>query len=235
MSEPALSLAFFDPDRRVSGTARAGATLIFEGPQVRTASEPPEIERDGERFALRLGSQLDLRFRPLAESARLPGSESWLCLVQGTVDGREVECLGTATSTAEPPAWADLDALRAVSAVLDGENAIFLSARRPRGAVGHGEERVSAVVIAGGEARNVEDARLSTVYDRDGRQRTAGLELWLPGEDYPRRASGSAQAGASIVLAGVRVDAAVFEWRMDGRVGTGAYELAVRDEEGDAA
>jgi hypothetical protein len=90
-------------------------------------------------------------------------------------------------------------------------------------------------VIAGGQALDVEDARLSTVYDRDGRQRTAGLELWLPGEDYPRRATGSAQAGASIVLGGVRVDAAVFEWRMEGRVGTGAYELALRDGEGDAA
>jgi hypothetical protein len=97
-------------------------------------------------------------------------------------------------------------------------------------------EDVRAVVISGGQARDVEDARLSTVYDRDGRQRTAGLELWLPGEDYPRRASGSAQAGASVLLGGVRVDAAVFEWQMEGRTGAGAYELALReDDEGPAA
>jgi hypothetical protein len=94
---------------------------------------------------------------------------------------------------------------------------------------------VSAVLIASGQALDVEDARLSTVYDRDGRQRTAGLELWLPGEDYPRRATGSATAGASIVLGGVRVDAAVFEWRMEGRVGAGAYELALRDDDEGAA
>ena len=235
MTEPALSLAFFDPPRRLAGTARAGATLIYEGQRVRTLSQPPDLERAGDRFTARLGSDLDLTLEPVAESARLPGSESWLCSVTGTVGGAQIDCLGTATETTEAPAWAELDAIRAVSAVLDGENAVFLYARRPRDAAGHGQERVSAVVIAGGQALDVEDARLSTVYDRDGRQRTAGLELWLPGEDYPRRASGSAQAGASIMLGGVRVDAAVFEWRMEGRVGAGAYELALRDGEGDAA
>jgi hypothetical protein len=71
---------------------------------------------------------------------------------------------------------------------------------------------------------------VSTVYDGDGRQRAAGLELWLPGEDFPRRASGTVQAGASLSLEGLQVNAAVFDWRMEGRAGAGAYELAVRDE-----
>ena len=231
MSELAISLAFFDTAHRLSGTARAGATLIFEDRQVRTPSEPPDIERDGDRFTLRLAGVLDLVFEPLGEKASLPGADSWICVVTGTVGDRRVDCLGTATVTSEPPAWAHLDALRAVSAVLDRENALFLSARRARGAVGHGEERVDAVLISGGQARDVEDARLSTIYDADGRQRTAGLELWLPGEDYPRRASGSARAGASITLGGVRVDAAVFEWHMDGRTGAGAYEIALREDD----
>jgi hypothetical protein len=235
VSEAALSLAFFDPARRLSGTARAGATLIFEGPQVRTVQEPPELARDGERFTARVGDHLDLVLEPLGDSARLPGSENCLCAVNGSVDGRPVDCLGTATVTNEPPEWAQLDALRAVSAVLDRDNAVFLSARRPRGAVGHGQELVSAAILAGGQVLDVEEARLSTVYDRDGRQRTAGLELWLPGEDYPRRASGTAKAGASIVLGGVRVDAAVFEWTMEGRSGAGAYELAVRDDDEETA
>jgi hypothetical protein len=235
VTEPALSLAFFDPAHRLSGTARAGATLIYEGQRVRTLTQAPELEREGTRFTARLGADLDLVLEPIADGARLPGSQSWLCAVSGSVGGARIECLGTATETTEAPAWAELDAIRAVSAVLDRENAVFLYARRPRGVAGHGQERVSAVVIAGGQALDVEDARLSTVYDREGRQRTAGLELWLPGEDYPRRATGSAQAGASIVLGGVRVDVAVFEWRMEGRVGAGAYELALRDGEGDAA
>ena len=32
-------------------------------------------------------------------------------------------------------------------------------------------------------------------------------------------------------LEGLRVNAAVFDWRMEGREGVGAYELAVRDEQ----
>lgn len=230
MSELAISLAFFDTAHGLSGTARAGATLIFEGQQVRTPSEPPDLERDGDGFTARLAGLFDLSFEPVAEKAELPGAESWLCAVTGTVEGREIDCLGTATVTSEPPAWAELDALRAVSAVLDRENAVFLSARRPRDASGHGDERIDAVVISGGEARDVEDARLSTIYDADGRQRTAGLELWLPGEDFPRRASGTAQAGASLALENLRVNAAVFQWQMDHREGAGTYELAARDD-----
>jgi hypothetical protein len=101
--------------------------------------------------------------------------------------------------------------------------------------VGHGDELVSAVLIAAGQPLDVEDARISTVYDRDGRQRTAGLELWMPGEDFPRRASGRVQAGLSLTLEGLRVNAAIFGWRMDGREGLGSYEVTVRDEPADAA
>jgi hypothetical protein len=236
VSELAISLAFFDTAHGLSGTARAGATLIFEGQQVRTPSEPPDLERDGDNFTAKLEGHIDLTFEPVSPVAGLPGSDNWVCAVHGTVEGRAIDCLGTATVTSEPPAWAHLDALRAISAVLDRDNAVFLTARRARDSAGHGEERVNAVVISGGEARDVEDARLSTIYDADGRQRTAGLELWLPGEEYPRRGHGSAQAGASIVLGGVRVDAAVFEWHMEGRSGGGAYELALRqDDESPAA
>jgi hypothetical protein len=235
VSEPALSLAFFDPAARLSGTARAGATLLFHGQEVRTVNEPPDLARDGDRFRARSAGHFELEFEPLSEEARLPGSSSWLCAVTGRADGRPIDCLGTATETTEPPHWAELDLIRAVSAVLDREHAVFLMARRPRDVPGHGHERVDAVIVAGGHALDVEDARLSTVYDREGRQRTAGLELWLPGEDFARRGNGTAQAGASIVLGGVRVDAAVFQWQMEGRTGAGAYELALRDDEEPAA
>jgi hypothetical protein len=236
VSELAISLAFFDTAHGLSGTARAGAALLFEGRQVRTLPEPPDLERDGELFTAKLAGHVDLRFEPVSEAARLPGSESWVCEVTGTANGRRIECFGTATVTSEPPEWAQLDSIRAVSAVIDRETAVFLGARRPRNAPGHGDELTRAVLISGGQALDVEDARLSTVYDGEGRQRTAGLELWMPGEDYPRRASGTATAGVSIELGGVRVDAALFEWRIDGRTGPGAYELAVReDDEGAAA
>jgi len=82
---------------------------------------------------------------------------------------------------------------------------------------------------------SVEDARVSTVYDAQGRQRSVGLELWVPGEDFPRRASGSVRAGLSLALEGLRVDAALVAWRMEGRDGAGSYEITVRDEPGEAA
>jgi len=79
-----------------------------------------------------------------------------------------------------------------------------------------------------GKAVPVEEARISTVYDGDGRQRSAGLELWIDGEDFPRRCSGAVAAGSSLALDGLDVHAAVFRWRMEGRDGAGAYELWAR-------
>jgi hypothetical protein len=81
----------------------------------------------------------------------------------------------------------------------------------------------------------VEDARISTIYDGEGRQRNAGLELWLAGEDFPRRASGSVTAGSSLELEGLDVHAAVFSWRLEGQEALGQYELAVRATAPDAA
>ena len=231
MTELPLALSFFDPARRLSGTARAGMTLLFDGAKPETVAEGPEVERSADgALTGRLGERLELRFQPIAEPARLSGIRTTLCEVSGSVDGTRVDCLGTATQTIEPPEWADLDAVRGITALFDRERAVFVLARRPRGALGHGHELVEAKLVLDGELRDVEDARLSTVYDGDGRQRNAGLELWLPTEDFPRRLSGSVQAGASLSLEGLLVNAAVFGWRMEGREGIGAYELAVRDE-----
>ena len=89
---------------------------------------------------------------------------------------------------------------------------------------------MGAVLIEEGRFVEVDEARLSTVYDGDGRQRSAGLELWLRGEEYPRRGSGVVVAGSSLQLEEVEVHAAVFRWRLDGRDAVGAYELMARTE-----
>ena len=235
MTEPAIALAFFDPDRRVHGSARSGVTLLFEHGKPQALPEGPELRRDGEGWRAALGNRFDLSFSPICEALDLEGASARVCRVTGKVGGGNVECLGTATETATPPRWEDLDALRGVSALFDQENAVLAVARRPRGAIGHGQEKVVAWLVSGGEARLVEDARISTVYDGEGRQRTAGLELWMPGEDFPRRASGTAVAGTTLSLDGLRVNAAVFSWRMEGRDGAGAYEVTFRDEPLEAA
>ena len=235
MSEPAISLGFFDPAQELHGTLRSGVGVLFEGASGHTLDELPEIERDGDGYRARCADAVELAFEPFSEPAELGGASARICRVQGRVRGRDVVCLGTAGETREPPAWAELDAVRLVSAVFDQEHALLAAARRPRGSEGHGVELVTAHLLAGPEMLAVEDARISTVYDGQGRQRSVGLELWLPGEDFPRRASGSVRAGLSLALEGLRVDASVVAWRMEGRDGAGSYEITVRDDPGEAA
>jgi hypothetical protein len=235
VSEAAVSLAFFDTAQGLHGSARSGVTLLFEHSAPRTLPDGASIARDGDAWRASVDGELDLQFTPLSEPAELDGSRTRICQVAGTIGSAQLECLGTATETDTPPEWAELDAIRAVSAIFDAETAVLALARRPRGAFGHGQEEVCARLLQAGHLLEVEDARISTVYDGDGRQRSAGLELWLPGEDFPRRASGTVQAGASLTLEGLQVNAAVFAWRMEGRDGAGAYDLVVRDEPDEAA
>jgi hypothetical protein len=236
VSEVAISLGFFDPAREVHGILRSGVGVLFEGAQARTLDELPEITSEGDgSYRSRCGDEVDLTFRPFSPPAELGGASARVCRVEGRAAGQAIECLGTVGETREAPAWAELDAVRLVTALFDDGHAVLLAARRPRGAIGHGQELVRAHLLAGEELLTVEDARISTVYDAQGRQRSVGLELWLPGEDFPRRASGSVRAGLSLALEGLRVDAGVVAWRMEGRDGAGSYEITVRDEPGEAA
>lgn len=234
MSEPAVSLAFFDGERELHGTLRSGLAALFQGERAWTLPEAPAIERDGDGYSAR-GEGVELGFEPCSAGVDLGGASARVCRVRGRAAGVEVDCFGAAGETNEPPRWAELDALRTLSAVFDGEHAVLAAARRPRGALGHGQERVTAHLLSEGEAAAVEDARLSTVYDGDGRQRSARLELWLPAEDFPRRASGVAVAGLSLTFESLRVNAAIFRWEMEGRTGFGSYEVTVRDEPAEAA
>jgi hypothetical protein len=235
VTEAPLAVAFFDAAHELYGIARSGATLLFEGTTATAYPEGPEVERSGERMRASLEGRFELELDPLSEPAELRGVSARTCRVRGEVGGARVDCLGTVSETREAPAWEELDALRSISVLLDAENAVLLLARRPRGALGHGEERVVAWLVQAGELMSVEEARLSTVYDGQGRQRSAGLELWLPGEDFPRRGTGTAVVGSSLELEGLNVHAAVFRWRVDEREGFGAYEVMVRAESPAAA
>ena len=50
------------------------------------------------------------------------------CRVSGEVGGTSVDCLGTVGETRVAPAWEELDALRSLSALLDGEHAVLVLA-----------------------------------------------------------------------------------------------------------
>jgi hypothetical protein len=230
VSEPALALSFFDAAHEIHGTARSGVTILFEDRKPNAIPDGPRIEATGSGWRAELAGTLGLELEPVSPPADLGEVRVHVTRVRGEASGRTVDCLGTVSETAAPPRWEDLDALRSVSALVDAQHALLALARRPRGAVGHGDEEVTARLVEEERVLDVETARISTVYDGGGRQRSAGLELWLPGEDYPRRGSGLVIAGSSLDLDGLQVHVAVFRWRLDGREGIGAYELMIRKE-----
>ena len=228
MSVEAFALSFFDPGRDIYGTARSGATLLFHGRQPAAHAEGPEVTEDGGGWRAELAGRLSLVLEPVSAEVELNGVAARLCRVAGEVDGTKIDCLGTFSITSIAPRWEELQAVRSISILVDEGNGLLALARRPREAPGHGDEEVRAGLFIEGQLHQVEEARISTVYDGGGRQRSAGLELWLPGEEYPRRGSGQVIAGSSFELETIQVHAAVFRWRLDGREGIGAYELMVR-------
>ena len=230
MSAPALALSFFDAAHDIHGSVRSGMSILFEGRKPTALPEGPEVESTGEGWRAVLPDTLALEFEPLSPPADLGGVRAHVTRVRGEAAGRRVDGLGTVSETEVPPSWEELDAVRGITALVDEQHALVALARRPRGAVGHGEEEIVARLFEDGAMLEVGDARISTVYDGDGRQRSAGLELWLPGEDFPRRGSGQVIAGSSLDLDGLQVHVAVFRWRLDGREGIGSYELMLRTE-----
>jgi hypothetical protein len=223
-----VALTFLDAGRGLHGTIRSGLTLLFEGREARAERAAAEIERSGDGWRAQVGGEVDLTFTPQTDTVDLAGFDICVCEVQGRFGAVAFSGLGTIAETRKAPEWADLDALRALSAVFSPELAALAVARRSRDAQGHGDELVSAALLEAGEVRIPEDARISTVYDGSGRQHSSGLELWFPGEDYPRRLFGTVQAGTSLELDGLFVHAAAFNWRMEGNTGAGLYELTMR-------
>lgn len=171
--------------------------------------------------------------------AQLTASEGYeqLCRIEGTVavgqSEHVVRCLGQRGHTWGAPDWERLALTRSLSAWLDDDGGLALSAVRPAKAKGHAEEAITAVLLDraddGLAARPVAEARLSTTYDGAGHQRRAGLELWETEDaDYPRRASGQVLCGTSLELGRLRLDCAFFAWTMDGRSGVGRYDVLRR-------
>jgi hypothetical protein len=125
---------------------------------------------------------------------------------------------------------------------LEDDRGVTLTAVRPATAASHADEAIHAVMLApAGEgddeddgaaetvATVVADPRLSTTYDGEGRQRHAGLELYVT-EDaaYARRAAGEVACGTTLDLGRLRLDTAFFTWRMEGRSGVGRYDVLRR-------
>jgi len=172
---------------------------------------------------------------PSEAAARAGGMEGYeqLCRVTGTAraNGRAVPVDGRGQrghSWGEPD-WDRISSTRTVGAWLDDGTGMALSAVRPAGATGHEPEATWAAVFGTGGSRRVDEPRLSTTYDEEGRQRRAGLELWVgEDDDYPWRASGEVLCGSTLDLGQLRLDCAFMRWRTVGRTAVGRYDVLRR-------
>ena len=221
MTDSPIALTFVDHGADTAATARSDFSLIFRGGQASSHDEPLAIDKRGDGWHAALPGDIELDFEPIGDAVEIGGMRATLCRAAGG--------LGVISEIHDPPRWHELDATRFVCALFDPQNAVIAFARRPAGAGGHGDELVVAHLWSDGELKGVEDARISTIYDGDGRPRQSSMELWLPGEDFPRRLFGRVTAGASLALEGLDVHAAVMTWRMDRHEGSGIYELTVRE------
>ncbi len=169
---------------------------------------------------------------PAARAGGMHGYEQ-LCVIHGSVrvGGRthELHCLGGRGHMWGEPDWDRMGSVRTISAWIEDGTGLALSAIRPTAGDGHDADSTWAALLGPSGALAVEDPRLSTTYDDEGRQRRAGLELWVGEEDsYPRRAAGEAVCGAALDLGALQLDCAFFRWRVDGRPGVGRYDILRR-------
>jgi len=116
---------------------------------------------------------------------------------------------------------------RSIGIVFSDGGLLALSAVRPPGASGHGEELVTAILCdPDGAPVEVSETLLSTEYGPDGVQRRATLELWTDGEDgQPLRGAGTLISAAEIGQPGGESTIAFFRWSVEGREGLGHYEV----------
>jgi hypothetical protein len=211
--------------------AAGGATMEVLAPleRWRAGYGTPDAGFDLELTAA--SAPVDFDTPPAAELARASGTHGYeqLCTVRGTARvgtqelglegvGRRVHSWGRS----EPGA---VRAARSVFAFAEGSG-MTVAAIRPADATDHGHELIAGHLLSGAvEPLALEQVRLSTVYDRSGRPREAGLELLAPGEEIPRRVAGEATCGISIESDEAITWLAFFRWSFEGVPGLGSYQL----------
>jgi hypothetical protein len=232
------------PGRSALAVALAGRTTVAasaEAGGVTTLVEEPltrwSVRSEGEpAFALEFAAitpPAELAGRqPVAKAGGMEGYEQ-LCRVRGSVrvDGRErpVRGLGQRGHAWGNPDWEKIALTRSVGAWLDDGKGLVIAAVRSSGAQSHAEEAMWGAALDDARVRRLEDPRLSTTTDSAGRQIRAGLELWVEGDDeFAFRGVGEVLSGATLDLAGLRLDCAFFRWHIEGRTAIGRYDILRR-------
>jgi hypothetical protein len=194
------------------------ALVVSDGAAQQPANAALVTEAPLERWHVTVdapGSPVECELRALCAPVSTLGGERYtqLCAVTGSLDG-----FGVRSHT-----WGQAGAqqrMRFVSAAVPDGKFVTLAAARPVADLPHGEELITGHVFepaASAAPEPFEDVRLSTIYDSDGRPRTAGLELYRPGDEFPTRASGEAVWSMG--------DLSFFRWTLSGSRAWGAYEV----------
>jgi hypothetical protein len=116
---------------------------------------------------------------------------------------------------------------RSIGIAFSDGGLLALSAMRPEGSSGHGDERIAAVLCGpDGAPVEVAETLLSTEYGPDGVQRRATLELWIEGDEgQPLRGAGTLISSARVERPDLNGEIAFFRWSVEGREGLGHYEI----------
>jgi hypothetical protein len=204
------------------------------------------VEAPLERWSVRARGEVEfaLTFEALSPPAeyvgragivKAGGMEGYeqLCRVRGTVraGGRErpVRGLGQRGHSWGNPDWDKIALTRAVAAWFDDGSGLALGLVRPVKASTHADEAAWGAAVGADGAREIDEVRLSTTSDDEGRTLHAGLELWLgKDDDYPHRGTGEVLAGSTLELSALRLDVAFVRWHVEGRTGVGRYDVIRR-------
>jgi hypothetical protein len=176
-------------------------------------------------------SPLDLNEAEAGAVAEVAGVDRYeqICTISGTARVNErsysIRCLGRRQHAWGAYDWKRMERWRSIYAASEARG-ISVFSTLPAGREGHGHELRSAQIVAGDEPPLAfEEVRISTVYGSDRLPTKAGLELFMPGDEYPKRVSGQALCGTTVDAGGEALQSvSFFRWSLDGEPALGAYE-----------
>lgn len=170
-----------------------------------------------------------------SDAARVGGMVGYEQLVHVTGTARvgtsviAVDCLGQRGHSWGEPDWKDLSEARTITAWAGPQLSASAVALRKSGAKAHDRDAVAATFFGPDGPVPIEDARLSTTLDADGRQRKASLELYPAEEDaYAVRAAGQVLCGTTLDLGRLTLDTAFFSWSLEGVPAVGRFDVLRR-------
>jgi hypothetical protein len=218
-------------DRRLSEEA---AALVVADDEVTSAHGSAVELGDGSARVETGGVRLEFELRAVTPAAMANAAglrrAAQLCDVEGTIV-RGGESTSLQSRGVQAHSWNDQTEAarrRFVTAGTDDGALLHLVALRPKAATAHGDELVAGQVAdpqSENGAMPFEEVRLSTIYRADGLPRTAGAELYRPGDEWPARLSGAAVSGSVLELDGTGIAISFFRWTLMGRPGWGTYEI----------